>query len=117
TAPLGEDDVEEVAERMAPDEQRQGLVLVWRPLVELNEQESPDGRGGDGDPGEGEAPGELASGMTFEPADACRQRGFGHDASPYAVRVASDRAASLESRCPSTNSVARTVICSRFSTA
>ena len=40
---LGEDDVEGAAERVAADEERQGLVLVRGPLVELDEEEDGDG--------------------------------------------------------------------------
>ncbi len=44
--------VEHVAERALPDEEREGLVLVRRPCVELGEQEGGDtgGRTGDADP-------------------------------------------------------------------
>jgi hypothetical protein len=50
-AAVPEDGVEEVRERLAPDEERQRLVLVRRPSVELHGEE---GRRGDrtgGDPG------------------------------------------------------------------
>ena len=39
---LGEDDVEGAAQGVAADEERQGLVLVRGPLVELDEEEDRD---------------------------------------------------------------------------
>ncbi len=115
-AALPEHDVEQVAERVAADEQRQRLVLVRRPAGELDEQE-----GARTDRDRRDARGEQA------PAEVSRRRpgertgpGFdgclGHGCSGYAAGVAADAGDTVVLPCRSTNFVVRKVICSRFST-
>jgi hypothetical protein len=85
SAALAEDDVEEAAERLPADEERQRLVLVGRPARELEEQERADRRGAEGDAAEEESAVELPPGGSDERGDAGCEGGVGRGPSPYAA--------------------------------
>ena len=117
-AAFAEDDVEQAPERLATDEQRQGLVLVRRPSGELDEEEGRGRHGAQGNARQEQPPVEV-SGRPAEPRKSgCRgvdrgrrlvHRNGGHDTR---AKRASDCPASLDRLCRSTNFAVRMGICS-----
>jgi hypothetical protein len=77
-ATLAEHDVEQVAEGLAADEERQGLVLVRRPAGELDEEKRGSAHGEGGDAGREQPPVEVVESGSCELTRTPFDCGLGH---------------------------------------